>query len=150
MQDKNSKTTIALGLLTTIFLFSTIELAFQRINWLFNDWIGFSTHQLAFQCINWLFNASIGFSTHQLAFQRINWLFNEFNWLFNASIGFFNASIGFFNASIGFFNASIGFFQFITWLLPESYTNFLKKPILQFSVKANSSIFLKSQFFNFQ
>jgi len=44
MQDKNSKITIALGLLTTIFhfsphhlAFSTIELAFQRLNWLFND-----------------------------------------------------------------------------------------------------------------
>jgi len=42
MSDKNSKITITLGLLTTIFLF-------QRLNWLFNDSIGFSTIQLAFQ-----------------------------------------------------------------------------------------------------
>jgi len=59
MQDKNSKTTIALGLLTTIF---------HAINWLFNASIGFSMHQLAFQRINWLLNASIGFLTYQLAF----------------------------------------------------------------------------------
>jgi len=43
MQDKNSKTTIALGLLTTIFLFSTNQLAFERLNWLFER-------------LNWLFN----------------------------------------------------------------------------------------------
>jgi len=41
MSDKNSKLTITLGLLTTIFLF-------QRLNWLFNDSIGFLTIELAF------------------------------------------------------------------------------------------------------
>jgi len=41
MSGKNSKTPIALGLLTTIFLFSMIQLAFERINWLLNESIGF-------------------------------------------------------------------------------------------------------------
>jgi len=39
----------------SIGFFSTIELAFQRLNWLFNDSIGFSMIHLAF------FHASIGF-----------------------------------------------------------------------------------------
>jgi len=56
MSGKNSKTTIALGLLTIIFLFA-------RLNWLFcpiqlaflHDSIGF------FVRFNWLFDDSIGF-----------------------------------------------------------------------------------------
>jgi len=77
MSGKNSKTTIALGLLTTIFLFSTIQLAFSPQS------IGF------FTAINWLFNDSIGFSTHQLAFSP-------------QSIGFFNHYFPFFTAPLGF------------------------------------------------
>jgi len=41
MSGKNSKTLIALGLLTTIFLFCPNQLAFERINWLLNESIGF-------------------------------------------------------------------------------------------------------------
>jgi len=113
MSGKNSKTPIALGLLTTIFLF-------QRLNWLFfNDSIGFfCTTQLAFFArLNWLF------STIQLAFQRFNWFFND-------SIGFsphhlaFNDSIGFLTIQLAFLDDSISFFRRLNWLFLDDSIGF--------------------------
>jgi len=49
MSGKNSKTPIVLGLLTTIFLFSMIQLAFERLK------LAFERLKLAFQRFNWLF-----------------------------------------------------------------------------------------------
>jgi len=110
MSGKNSKTPVALGLLTTIFLFCPNQLAFQRINWLFHESIGFSTNQ-------------IGFSPHQLAFQQINWLFN-------ASIGFFSTNqLAFPRIKLAFFNASLDYYPTLKPIItPNSYSTL--KPIL--------------------
>jgi len=153
MSGKNSKFRITLGLLTTIFLFCTIQLAFVRFNWLLHDSVGFFTRfNWLFSQFNWLFlhdsidffddsidffDDSIGFfcPTQLAFFIRLNWLF------LSDSIDFFDDSIGFFlTTQLAFFNSSLDYYPNLKPIYPTNYYPNLKS---QFS-----NFFLKSQFFS--